>query len=272
MTYRIIGRAEWGARHENGAGTRRLPASFVIVHHSVTIAPDLLPPFEDDYQAIRDLEAIGEARFGRGISYTRLFTPIGLIFEGHSIDRVGSHTAGYNVNGVGYCLVGNYETHHPTSAQLRAMAWCLQHDRVNGWIDDAQIDFPHSDVKATACPGKYMRSAIGTVNQLAAGPAITEEEDDMAAWSEEAAARAHQKGLEGFYYTEHPDGRNLVNDFKQQTGSQLGMQGQLDHIIEGLAGTVNAINAVAERLDQVIVRLPEPAESVQFSDEREQRP
>lgn len=269
MTYRIIGRAEWGARHENGAGTRRLPASFVIVHHSVTIAPDLLPPFEDDYQAIRDLEAIGEARFGRGISYTRLFTPVGLIFEGHSIDRVGSHTAGYNVNGVGYCLVGNYETHHPTSAQLRAMAWCLKHDRANGWIDDAQIDFPHSDVKATACPGKYMRSAISTVNQLAAGPAITEEEDDMAAWSEEAAARATQAGVQAALHHRYEEGRNLADDEKQQTASLIALQGQLDHMIEAQVGTVNAINAVAERLDQVIARLPEPAESVQFSDERE---
>lgn len=175
--FEIIPRTAWGARHDNGFGPRRLPASEVWLHHSVTIAPDLLPPFDDDYQAIRDLEEIGEARFGKGISYTRLITPTGLIFEGHGIDRVGSHTADHNTVACGYCLVGNYEVSKPTAEQLLALAWLLQHDYGLGWLSFKKITGGHRDLKATACPGKYAYAQISYVNSLAAGPPITQEQD-----------------------------------------------------------------------------------------------
>lgn len=173
----IVSRARWGARYANGFGPRPLPATQAWLHHSVTLAPDLVPPFTDDYAAIRELEAIGQARFGGGISYTRLFTPAGLIFEGHGIDRVGSHTANRNTVAVGYCLVGNYDTQHPTPAQIRAVAWCLQHDHRRGWLDAPRLDGGHRDLKATACPGQYGYAAIPGINRLAAGVPITEEED-----------------------------------------------------------------------------------------------
>lgn len=172
---RIISRAEWGARHPNGFGSRKLPATQAWLHHSVTLAPDLVAPFDDDYAAIRELEEIGQARFGGGISYTRLITPAGLIFEGHSIGRVGSHTANRNSVAVGYCLIGNYQTAHPTEAQLRALAWCLQHDHQHGWLDAPRLDGGHRDLKSTACPGRHAYARISDVNQLAAGPPITDD-------------------------------------------------------------------------------------------------
>lgn len=174
--FRIIPRAEWGARHENGSGSRPLPATKAWLHHSVTIAPDLLPPFDDDYAAIRRLEEIGEERFGRGISYTRCITPAGLVFEGHSIGQVGSHTYGYNVTGVGYCLVGNYEDDPPTEKQIMSLAWCVQYDHANGWLDHPSLDGGHRDLKQTACPGKYAYALIPTINQLASGPRIREDD------------------------------------------------------------------------------------------------
>lgn len=175
---KIISRAEWGAHHPNGFGSRALPATQAWLHHSATLAPDLVPPFDDDYATIRALEELGQTRFGGGISYTRLITPAGLIFEGHSIGRVGSHTVNRNTVAVGYCLVGNYETQQPTTVQLRALAWCLQHDHQHGWLDAPRLDGGHRDLKDTACPGHHLYTRIGDVNQLAAGPPITDQEDD----------------------------------------------------------------------------------------------
>lgn len=172
---RIIPRAEWGARHPNGFGQRRLPAREAWLHHSVTIAPDLLAPFDDDYAAIRTLEQIGQDRFGGGISYTRLITPAGLVFEGHSVDRVGSHTADHNSIACGYCLVGDYSATRPTDVQLRALAWVLQHDHGHGWIDQPRLDGGHRDLKATSCPGDRAYTAIPAINRLAAGPPIQED-------------------------------------------------------------------------------------------------
>lgn len=174
MTYRLIPRSEWGARYGNGTGARKLPATEAWLHHSVTIAPDLVAPFGDDYEAIRTLEKIGQDRFGAGISYTRCVTPAGLVFEGHSIDRIGTHTQNHNTVGVGYCLVGNYDLAAMTAEQERALAWCLQEDCRRGWLDAPKLDGGHRDLKATACPGGLAYPRIPAVNSLAAGPPVTD--------------------------------------------------------------------------------------------------
>lgn len=170
---RLIPRAEWGARHDDGTGSRKLPTAEAWLHHSVTIAPDLVPPFDDDYAAIRELEDIGEQRFGSGISYNRLFTPAGLAFVGVSAGRIGTHTANHNTVAMGYCLVGNYDVTTPTDAMITALAWCLQEDHRLGYIDRPALDGGHRDLKATACPGKYAYDLIAEVNRRAAGPPIT---------------------------------------------------------------------------------------------------
>lgn len=168
---RIISRQEWGARHERGAGPAPLPASEVWLHHSVTIAPDLLPPFEDDYDAVRVLERIGENRFGRGISYTFVITPVGLVFEGHGVDRRGAHTYGHNTVGRAICFVGNYEAHQPTEAMLDAAGWLLAHGFLAGWWTASKLHGGHRDVRATSCPGRHAYAAMGRINELAAAHA-----------------------------------------------------------------------------------------------------
>lgn len=171
MSYRIIPRAEWGAIHDRGAGPAPLPASEVWLHHSVTIAPDLVPPFDDDHAAVRTLERIGEQRFGRGISYTFAITPAGLIFEGHGVDRRGSHTYGRNSAGRAICFVGNYEANRPTDAMLDAAGWLLAHGFLRGWWKAAKLKGGHRDVRATSCPGRHAYAAMGRIDELAAAHA-----------------------------------------------------------------------------------------------------
>lgn len=168
MSYRIIPRGEWGARHDRGAGPAPLPAAEVWLHHSVTIAPDLIPPFTDDYAAVRTLERIGEDRFGRGISYTYAITPAGLIFEGHGIDRRGSHTYGRNSTARAICFVGNYETAHPTDAMIDAAGWLLAHGFLSGWWKAARLAGGHRDVRSTSCPGRHAYAAMRRIDDAAA--------------------------------------------------------------------------------------------------------
>lgn len=189
MSLRIVPRAVWGARFDDGAGPAPLPAEEIWLHHSVTIAPDLLPPFTDDYAAVRTLEKIGENRFGRGISYTFALTPAGLIFEGHSIGRRGAHTAGRNSIARAICFVGNYEADRPTEAQLDAAAWLLVHGWLSGWWKPVALTGGHRDVKQTACPGRYAYAAIPEINRRAKTLANTLlQEDDMPTAQEIAAA------------------------------------------------------------------------------------
>lgn len=165
--HRIIPRAEWGARHDNGAGPAPLPARGVRLHHSASTAPDVSPPFDDDFAAVRQLERIGEQRFGRGISYTFVVTPAGLVFEGHGVDRLGAHTKGRNTIERAICLAGNYETMRPTDRQVDACGWLLAHGFLSGWWVAAPLVGGHRDVAATACPGRLAYAAIPSINQRA---------------------------------------------------------------------------------------------------------
>ena len=59
----------------------------------------------------------------------------------------------YNTQGVGVCLIGNFEMEPPTPAQLDSLQ-----DLVAALQKGCQIDaksvIRHTDIKATACPGK----------------------------------------------------------------------------------------------------------------------
>lgn len=198
MTHRIIPRAEWGAIHSNGAGPAPVPADEVWLHHSVTIAPDLVPPFSDDYAAVRTLERIGEDRFGAGISYTFPITPVGLIFEGHGIDRRGAHTYGHNTHGRAICFVGNYEADHPTDAMIDAAAWLLAHGFLSGWWDAAELQGGHRDVRQTSCPGRHAYAAMRHIDDTAAryvNALFTHTEKDAMTPDQEKKIHARIDGL-----------------------------------------------------------------------------
>jgi len=165
VTYRIIPRSEWGARYGDGFYDRPVGDLERWLHHSVTIAPDLVPPWTDDYAAVRELEAIGQSRFAGGISYTFAITPAGLIFQGHSIDRVGSHTQGHNTAGAGIVLVGNYENVSPAPQQLAAVTWLLHEGVRRGWWTSPTLTGGHRDTKGTACPGAKAYELIPAINR-----------------------------------------------------------------------------------------------------------
>lgn len=167
--YRIIPRAEWGAQFRNGFGARRVGSLDKWLHHSVTVAPDLVAPFDDDYAAVRSLERIGQQRFGGGISYNFPITPVGLIFEGVGIDRIGAHTAGHNTTSVGIVLVGNYQSTPPTAQQEAAIAWLLNHGVAQGWWNFNALTGGHRDTKSTACPGDAAYARIPAIDALADG-------------------------------------------------------------------------------------------------------
>lgn len=184
----VAPRSEWGARHENGdvatSGAPvilRLPFTEFWLHHSVTIAPDLVPPFDDEYRAMRALEQIGEDRFGRGISYTWPIMPNGRVYEGHGVDRRGAHTGGRNDIARAICLVGNYDLTPVSRAQIESAAQLMCQEYRAGRATRYTLNGGHRELKATNCPGKYGMEAIPAINvraeQIMRGAPL--EEDDL---------------------------------------------------------------------------------------------
>ena len=69
----------------------------------------------------------------------------------------GAHAGvgNYNRKGIGVVLVGNFEKQQPTTAQLTAVKRLVRTLKTAYRIDSNNI-IGHSDIKATACPGKYL--------------------------------------------------------------------------------------------------------------------
>lgn len=169
MTDDLIQREEWGARYDDGFRDRPLPVSEFWLHHSVTIAPDLLPPFTDDDAAVRTLERIGESRFGGGISYTFAVTPVGRLYEGHSFHRQGAHTKGHNTVGAAFVLVGDYSKRAPTDEQRDTIARRMVRLHRTGKATRHTLNGGHRDASgnSTACPGDAGHAAIADINRRA---------------------------------------------------------------------------------------------------------
>ena len=166
-TPNIIQRPDWGARYADGFGYRPVGDLDVYLHHSVTVAPDLLPPFTDDYAAVRTLESIGQSRFGAGISYQFPVTPAGLVFEGVTIDRVGAAIGGYNTKTANIVLVGNYDKVTPPRPMLEAVDGLLRLGVARGWWKSARLAGGHQDAPGaqTACPGRFAQALIDDINR-----------------------------------------------------------------------------------------------------------
>ena len=59
----------------------------------------------------------------------------------------------YNENGIGICLVGNFEETQPSDAQMASVKRLVGVLKSEYQLTDGQV-IRHRDVKATACPGK----------------------------------------------------------------------------------------------------------------------
>ena len=151
----LLPRASWSPRHDDGDLTLIGLAEAVAVHHTTTHAKDDTPEAEREH--MRVLEAIGEERFGTGISYNALVFPSGRAYQGVSFHRRGTHTGGHNSTVRSICYVGNFENDLPTDAALAKGAALIAEGRNRWWRFNAPIN-GHRDYKATACPGRNLYS------------------------------------------------------------------------------------------------------------------
>jgi len=172
---KIYTRHDWKARHADGRGPAPQPAQRVWLHHTAGTPGTARATFAEDCELVRAIETVGQTRFGYGISYSFIVTRSGRVFEGHSPDRAGTHTARDNHHGRAICLPGDYTKIAPTAKQIAAVAELLQHGHRNGWWDTPQLAGGHRDAPgaATACPGTHAQAAVAQINNRAAQPAGT---------------------------------------------------------------------------------------------------
>lgn len=165
----IIDRKDWGATQADGFYNRKVGRLDKWLHHTVTTQLSVDASQATEASEMRSLERIGQSRFKGGISYTFVVFPSGRIYEGHSIGRVGAHTAGRNTISAGIALAGNYEVNEMTQAQISSIAWLMNEGVRKGWWTENKLDGGHRDTKSTACPGKNAYKRISEINKVADG-------------------------------------------------------------------------------------------------------
>lgn len=60
----------------------------------------------------------------------------------------------YNYDGIGICLIGNFDEHAPTAGQLASLKTVISELQTRFEIESKNI-IGHRDVKSTKCPGKF---------------------------------------------------------------------------------------------------------------------
>lgn len=97
----IIPRATWGARSPRKTPTKVAPSKrlFYVVHYSGAPATQSVRAIQDWCMDGRGFNDIDYNFLVRGTT--------GEIYEGRGWDVVGSHTVGYNTNGIGVCVISD---------------------------------------------------------------------------------------------------------------------------------------------------------------------
>lgn len=169
----IITRAQWGARHRNGVGSRPTGSLRKFTHHTVTAHLSANASRTQEERQMRILEDIGQQRFGGGISYNFLIFPSGRIYEGASVGRISYHSgSGRNTSGVGIAFVGNFEANKLNMKAFNAAVWLLQHGVERSWWGDPAFTEYHKKFRATSCPGRYVINDWSKMNAAGRGGSI----------------------------------------------------------------------------------------------------
>lgn len=65
----------------------------------------------------------------------------------------------FNRDGIGICLVGNFDVTHPTAAQIKSLTKLVSYLMYTYHIPADHV-LGHRDTKSTDCPGRYMNVAL----------------------------------------------------------------------------------------------------------------
>lgn len=193
----ITYREAWGAiQNYTSDRTVNRPAQWLFLH--ITVTADPADTVAAESAACRQVEAIGQERFGIGWSYNAGVMQSGRLYEGQPLTRRGAHTVNdkpnpafpegsLNYDARALALVQNVED-AVTDAQIDSAArWGAALRRSGEAIANARW-YGHRDVTAKSCPGDIAYRRLGELNALtdhytAVGltppPPPPQEDDDM---------------------------------------------------------------------------------------------
>lgn len=127
----------------NGELTKRTKSIYrIILHHAAAT-----------HCTATQIHSWHKAKGWCGIGYHFFINKDGEVYRGRPIDTVGAHAGGYNADSIGICFEGNFENETMFNAQEEAGRELVK--SLLAQYKTIKLVQKHSDVNATACPGKY---------------------------------------------------------------------------------------------------------------------
>lgn len=164
---RFYSRADWGAAPPKNTPTPMAGASgLVVIHHTVTAAPDGWATAMDNLRMIQSWHQGGNG--WNDIGYNHI-VGCGDSYEGRGWGVIGAQAEGYNSKSHGIAVLMDGSVQEPSSADVQAIADTIKRGIAVGWINGAALEIVcHGDLNATACPGS-LRGYIPTILALVNG-------------------------------------------------------------------------------------------------------
>ncbi|MEF3279976.1 MAG: peptidoglycan recognition protein family protein [Elusimicrobiota bacterium] len=159
LPFKLIRRAEWGAKSPTSSYTQHTPLK-ITIHNTAGNYPTTLEDAITEIQVIQEYHQ--EAKGWIDIGYHFLIDPLGDIFEGRPILVIGAHVANKNTDNVGISIMGNY---HPpvnndlTQKTIDSIITLVKHIKDKYKISKTNF-FGHRDLAETDCPGDNIYSKM----------------------------------------------------------------------------------------------------------------
>ena len=137
----------------------RPKTELIVIHHTAS-KTDLT------VQEIHQMH-LKQGENWKGIGYHYYINKKGIIYRGRPEKYSGSHAIDYNSISIGVCLSGNFEEEEPNVNQITSLIELLHHLRAK--YSNTEI-VGHRDLNATACPGNFLYSKLGSIIANSATP------------------------------------------------------------------------------------------------------
>ncbi|XP_014091179.3 peptidoglycan-recognition protein SB1-like isoform X1 [Bactrocera oleae] len=157
--WRLITRAEWGARTPTSSTNFTGPAPYVIPHHSYQ--PDVCQTEDACKAAMRSMQNFHMNSHGwPDIGYSFAVGGDGNVYEGRGYEVVGAHAPNYNSRSIGLLLIGNFTDELPPAPMSQMTQDFIKYSIEGGHLRDDFILYGHRQVRNTECPGNALYAVI----------------------------------------------------------------------------------------------------------------
>jgi hypothetical protein len=171
-TIRILHREGWGAAPPSAPFVAHRIERITVHHTADVLAENSLAP-----KRIRSHQRYHQSLGWPDLAYHFVIDLDGNVYEGRPTTARGDTRTSYDPTGhLLITLEGNFEEQEPTVEQLESLVSMLAWGASEYGVDPATIQ-GHSDVAATACPGRAVRALLSDGTLLARVAALMDLED-----------------------------------------------------------------------------------------------